>query len=882
MSPEKTLSSPLFDGVDPLTERELEILHLMADGQTDRQIAKNLILSLDTVKWYNKRIYSKLHVKNRTQAVKHVREYGLQDLLSSPTRQADVVPPRHNLPAATTPFIGRKLELDELSALLAHADVRLVTIFAAGGMGKTRLALEAAKSQLPAFPHGIYFIPLVQLRSVDAIIATIAAHLGVQIATAADPTAQVLNYLRDKTTLLLLDNFEHLLEGASLIPVLLQAAPRLKILATSRERLNLYGETGYPLDGMTLPTGESRSETLNCSAVQLFIQRMQMMYPNPTVPDDELAHIRRICQQVGGMPLAIELAASQVDTLSPEEIAAEIEQNSDILATEMRDMPPRLRSIRAVFGYSWSHLTEAERAVYTQLAVFRSGFTREAAHAITGADFRMLKALVNKSLVHREAGSERYVIHELLRQYAEKKLQTSGTAAAIHQIHAAYYTALMAQGESRIKGQGQLEALDQIERDFENIRAAWQWAVDHADLDAIDQQLEALYWFCIMRAQVSTGEQLFRQARERFDVVFDSESHRVHRRLLLRFDISGEAYKTQIEQALALARQAGNQSEVAFFLWLLGYNRFFESDFKQAIPILEDAIEHCQKLGEHFYRTESLHWLGVCHRFLGDLEKARAYATQVRELSRRTGNKFAFARILGSRAIYEVFEDSNAQARNNLQEAIAIRNELGDQSGMAVSLVGLGLDAFFLGDVQRAKLFLEDSLTRATESNSPFPKALALATLGWLAAVEEVYNDAWNLCEESWSISLNPNVRIVAQFGLVMAACGLENYSAAREQLEVWLASGGPLHTTRGLLSCLPMMAILYAIQNEAEHAVALFALAFTHSKSPTGWMEQWPLLKRWQTKLETDLGPARHAAAWERGTKLEIETVLRTFTTVA
>jgi predicted ATPase len=199
-------------------------------------------------------------------------------------------------------------------------------------MGKTRLALEAAKAQLPTFPNGVYFIPLVQLRAVDTIIPTIAAQLHVQLATAADPTAPLLNYLRDKTMLLVLDTFEHLLDGASLITMLLEAAPGLKIVVTSRERLNLRGETIYALGGMALPTGATRTETLNCSAVQLFIQRVQMMRANAAVPDNELTYVERICRQVGGMPLGIELAASLVEVLAPEEIAEEIEQN--ILVTQ--------------------------------------------------------------------------------------------------------------------------------------------------------------------------------------------------------------------------------------------------------------------------------------------------------------------------------------------------------------------------------------------------------------------------------------------------------------------------------------------------------------------------------------------------------------------
>jgi len=863
--------------VEPFTEREMEILRLLADGWSDRKIAQHLVLALDTVKWYNKRVYSKLYVKNRTQAVKRARELGLLKTTSTQSQPSEAITLRHNLPAATTPFVGRELELNDLADLLTHENIRLLTILAAGGMGKTRLALEAAKSQLQSFRNGIYFIPLVQLRAVDNIIPTIAAHLNVQLSTSADPTMQLLNYLRDKRMLLVLDNFEHLLSGASLITTLLEAAPRIKIVVTSRERLNLRGETVYALGGMALPTGETRTEILNCSAVQLFIQRVQMIRANATVPDDELIYVSRICRQIGGMPLGIELASSLVDVLSPEEIATEIEQNFDILATEMRDMPRRLRSVRAVFDYSWSRLTEAERDVYIRLVVFRAGFTREAAQTVAGADFRVLKRLANKSLLQREPDSRRYVIHELLRQYAEEQLKASGTAVATHQAHMTYYTDLMAQCERRIKSHEQLEALNQIASDFENIRVAWQWAVDQADFDAIDQSLEALYWFCNIRARVPDGKKLFQQAREQFGVSFDHDTHPVQRRLLLRFDASGEVYKTQLEQMLALARQHGNQREVAFFLWALGVNGYVSRDFNRAIIVLKEALDLCQRLGDDFYASEALHLLGVSTRFAGQVEEARTFERQVRELSRRSGNKFALGRALGSQGLIAIFEDNNAQAKNDLQEAIAIRSELGDHAGVAVSLMSLSQDAFFRGDFSHAKVFAKDSLELATDTNSLFPKTIALGVLSWLASVEEAYSKAWELSRESLSLAPDPNT-FAAQLGLAMAACGLENYAAAREHIQTLLKSGSPWHTARGLMSCLPVLAILYASQDEAERAVEVLALAFTHPTSPTAWMEKWMLLKRLQTKLETDLGSERYEAAWERGTKLGLETVISEF----
>ena len=858
-----------------LSERELDILRLIADGWANRQIAEHLFLSLETIKWYNKRIYSTLEVKNRTEAVKMARERGLLESTSLETQPLRDTPPPHRLPAATTPFVGRQIELGELANLLADENARLITILAAGGMGKTRLALEVAKSQTSHFQDGVFYVPLTQVRTVDDIPPTIATSLNVQLSTASDPTHQLQTYLCNKAALLILDNFEHVVDGSDHVTMLLNAAPNLKIVATSRERLNLSGEIVYALGGMALPTENTRAETLNCSAVRLFIQGMQRIQPNMAIADKDLPFVRDICLRVGGMPLGIQLAASLVDVLSLQDIAREIERNIDILATDMRDVPLRLRSIRAVFDYSWSRLSQAEREVYMRLSVFRAGFTREASQAVAGSNVIVLKALVNKSLLQWEPDAERYTMHELLRQYAEEQLQASARSDTVYQAHRSFYLDLMARCEIGIKGQHQLEALNQIEADFDNIRFAWGRAVEQNDPDAINRTLEPLYWFCRMRARVPVGEILLQQARNQWDVSFALESHPVQRRLLLRFDKTGAPYRAALERMLTVVRAHGTPQEIAFFLWILGMNRYLSSDFKQAVVILEEAVARVQALHDDFYRAELLHWLSASKRFLGQVDEVNAHARKVREICRRTGNTFALARILGRQGVYAVLEDDTVQARNDLHEAIALREALGDRAGIAKSLAGLSLDAFFQGDFSRAHALAEESWTLATESNSLFPKAFSLSVLGWLAAVEEAYDKAWDLCHESLAVLSDPNVAFMAQFGLAMAACGLEQYAVARAKVDDFLNSSSPFHTTKGYLSFLPVLAILCASQNEAGRAVEVLALAFTHPNSPTRWMEKWMLLNRWRKKLEALLGVEQYEIAWECGTKLELESIM-------
>ncbi|HSR29272.1 MAG TPA: protein kinase, partial [Anaerolineae bacterium] len=366
---------------------------------------------------------------------------------ATPTPASDG--PRHNLPAQATPFVGREAELAELACLLAEPQARLITILGAGGMGKTRLALEAGAGALDGFEDGVYLVPLAPLQSAQAIVPAVARAVGLSFSDDGEPRDQLLDHLNPRTMLLLLDNFEHLLahptvpathghgklgdgDGAGLVDDLLSAAPGVKVLATSRLRLNVQGEQLFHLLGMEVPHGEATADAGAYSAVKLFVQGARRVRPGFELAGRDQQYVARICRLVAGMPLAILLAAAWVELLSPEEIEGEIAASLDFLETDLRDVPERQRSIQAVFDYSWNLLGERERAVFAGLSVFRGGFLREAAQAVTGATLRELKALVDKSLLHRTP-TGRYEIHELLRQYGLEKLVQRGELEALRQ-----------------------------------------------------------------------------------------------------------------------------------------------------------------------------------------------------------------------------------------------------------------------------------------------------------------------------------------------------------------------------------------------------------------------------------------------------------------
>ena len=312
--------------------------------------------------------------------------------------------PRHNLPVQPTPFVGREDELDQVAQYLADPACRLLTVVGPGGMGKSRLAIQAAEEQLSAFNDGVWFVPLAPLDSADLLSSAIMDALGTPLQGATEPNVQLLNYLRERHLLLILDNFEHLFEGASLVVEMLGSAPQLKVLVTSRERLRLRQEWALSLRGMRVPEGSAAPEEAmaaleDYSALQLFVQCARRAQSGFSLAAAGTDAVIRICQLVDGMPLAIELAAPWIRVMPCEDIVQEIEGGLDLLTTTLRDVPQRHSSMQAVFKGSWQLLSDRERAVLRQLSVFRGGFRRQAAEVVADASLRVLSSLVDRSWV---------------------------------------------------------------------------------------------------------------------------------------------------------------------------------------------------------------------------------------------------------------------------------------------------------------------------------------------------------------------------------------------------------------------------------------------------------------------------------------------------
>jgi len=407
-------------------------------------------------------------------------------------------------------FIGRATELRRIGDLLGQDDCRLLTLLGPGGVGKSRLAGQVIREFGQRFADGAAFIPLEDISSSSELGGRLARELGVGLAGSEEPLVQVLEFLRQRRVLLVLDNFEHLATDASILDRLVKTCAGLKIIATSRVRLAVSSEWLFPLEGLPCPEIEDEDRFDAFDAVRLFIQAARRVEP-ALVPTMEAAAIVEICRIVEGLPLALELAAAWTRVLSCEEILQELRQGADLLHAVDATHPARHASIDAVFDQSWRLLSAVERDGLSRLSVFRGGFSAEAARAVAGAPLPVLGALADKSLL-RKAGA-RIFMHPLVQQLAAGRLAAADARESTERAHASFYHRLLAQSRRAVED-GDRESLQRVEIEFENCRAAWTWSAAHDDTDALAKSTSTLLQFCDHRGRFEEGLSLMLDALE--------------------------------------------------------------------------------------------------------------------------------------------------------------------------------------------------------------------------------------------------------------------------------------------------------------------------------------------------------------------------------
>jgi predicted ATPase/DNA-binding CsgD family transcriptional regulator len=658
-----------FSGVelhaDDLTWREHDILILLAERLTNREIADRLHLAESTVKDYVGKILSKLDVKNRREAVERAKAL---DILDGDPKI--VVRSLTNLPAESTPFVGRVNELVEIKKQLK--ETRLLTLIGPGGIGKTRLALKVAQAAANDFENGSFFVSLAPIRSVEHLIQTIAEAVKFPLATHEDPQYQLIRYLQKRQLLLVMDNFEHLLDGLGIVHQILLAAPAVKILATSREKLNLQSETILNVGGMAFPDQKYSKDTLNYDAITLYVQSARKVRPGFDPSPNELVQIVKTCQLVQGMPLAIELAAAWLHILQVDEIAKELEKGLDILSTDMRDAPERHRSIHAVFDHSWSMLHQTEQETFMYLSIFRGGFTREAAQKVSGASLQLLSGLVNKSFLNHDPDSGRLEVHELLRQYAQERLVKKPEAnVSAQEAHAAYYAEFMQQRWQHLKGHKQMVALAEIETDIENVRAAWRYYLEQRNAPQMWLFIYALWNVYWIRWWNHAGMELFTEVVSILQGEVDNES--VALRALAR------AYQGYFMAWLGLAEQ--------------GYR------------LAKESVEILQQLNYPEALVFAYDSLSVNAYFLNRYTVELTTANKMVKIATEIDDKWLLGFALFAASMGALITENYPEARRLAESNLNLNEEIGDLVGSTMSLIVLGHVALARGEHEAAREF---------------------------------------------------------------------------------------------------------------------------------------------------------------------------------
>jgi predicted ATPase/DNA-binding SARP family transcriptional activator len=657
-------------------------------------------------------------------------------------RLAPSIPPApYNLPVAPTPFVGRETELTELHGLLVQGQHRLVTLLGPGGIGKSRLALEAAREQVGLYSDGVYFVPLAALDEPRALLPAIADSLGVFFSDREIPAAQLINYLRSKQLLLVLDNCETLTagippQGIEQLAELLRAAPSLVILATSRERLNLQEETLFPLEGLATPPGESAAAQPleRYSAIDLFVRRARAVQRDFTLGDAERPAVIQICRMLEGLPLGLELAAAALWTRSCAEVAGELSQSLGNLPAGALNLPERHRSLASACEYSWQLLAPDEQALFGRLSVLRGGFDAKTAAQVADATPAQLSALLDKSLLRRDAFG-RFEWHEVLRQFAAGKLAADPASAdAVHCKHAGFFTNFLAGRREDLDGPRQAQANDEIAAAFDNIRVAWNWLATAGEYADIERCADSLYQFCNDRSRFHEGLDLFDCALVKLPV--QSAGSRVEGILLARLGALCERVsdfergRAALEKSRALLERSGDGLELAFCLRVLSGLAAQGGDNPASLQLAQDCLELYRGHGQTQGETRAMYMVGKALYHLGRIPEARQVLETSLMLERERMNLHARIAPLNILADICCHAGDLARARKLFEEALALSRELGDEYRTAMLLNNLGTVDHMLERYESAAAMYQQSREICRTIGDRVGEALALSNIG--------------------------------------------------------------------------------------------------------------------------------------------------------
>jgi len=629
-----------------------------------------------------------------------------------PLRTLDSTP--NNLPTQLTSFIGREQDVATARRLLGGA--RLLTLTGPGGIGKTRMSLQLAADVAQDFPDGVFFVPLSAVQDPELIPSVIVNVLGVAVSGNRRPLDVAKEYLGDKRLLLVMDNYEQLLpDGAGAVSELLHASPGLKVVVSSRAVLRVYGEQELPVNPLRLPDPGSLPSLAALSqyeAVKLFIERAVAVKPDFEVTNDNAPAVAGICERVDGLPLAIELAAARVKLFAPRALLSRLETSLKVLGAGSRDLPGRQQTLAGAIAWSYDLLDEPQRRLFRRFSVFARGASLEQAEAVCGSQdlgvdvLTGLDELADQSLLRRlpEFEEPRLLMLQVVREYAADRLQESGEAAAIRDRHSAAYQALAEHAALHLFGPDRKEWLDRLERDHDNFRAAFDWAIANGDAQRAESLGAAFWRFWQMRGHL-------REGRARMEAILALPSEPTENRARALEAAAGIAYwqadlmtsQRWYDENLVIVRTTGDRRKLADALYNSSFPKLVgKSDMASALGQAEEALAVFRELGDAPGAARSQWAIGNALYFHDRNPEAAVALDEAIELNRRLDNRFGLGWALHTRSLVALKLGVVAQARVFAREGLEIFCQAQDLSGMTIFLDDAASVAEFSGDLGAA------------------------------------------------------------------------------------------------------------------------------------------------------------------------------------
>ena len=760
----------------------------------------------------------------------------------------------NNLPIQPTPFLGREYEVAAIADLLRRQDVRLLTLTGTGGTGKTRLALQVAANVSEVFKSGVFFVNLAPISDPALVMPTIAETLLIRESSGQSLLERLTEELRPQQIFLLLDNFEQVMSAAEQMAILLMACPRLKVLVTSREVLQVRAEHEFPVSPLAVPDPDHLPDLTTLSqqaAVALFLQQAQAVKPDFHLTDANARAIVELCARLDGLPLAIELAAARMKLFSPRALLARLGQSLSLLTSALRDVPDRQQTLRNTIAWSYNLLDAGEQRLFRRLSVFVGGCTLEAIEALCTSHDGEAKAvldgvasLVDKSLLQQvelQVGEEpRFVVLETIREYAQERLESHGETEATRRAHAAYFLALAEEAEQDMAGPQQALMLERLEQEHDNLRAAMQWSLEHAGREIALRLGGVLQPFWRIRGHFSEGRDFLAHALPHSDeVAAPMRAKALY--AASRLDDDLDRAEEFCQQSLALYRELGDTASIASCLHLLADKAEERGNLAVSRALGEESLMLFREVGDKQSVARLLYHLGIVAAGQGEYARGRDLLEESLTLDRELGNTRIMAHPLFSLAqVSRLSEGDLTQAHTWLDESEALFRGVGDKAGIASCLNLRGMFALDEGDTARAASLVEQALALFQEMKLPHGTILSLYALAQVAEASGNHMDSQALYEQGVMLTSKSGNKRTLAFGLEGLAAAVAAQGKHTWAAHLWGAAEAQREMTGA-----PLPPIERAPYNRAV------------------------------TAARTRLGEQAFATAWTQGRTMELQQVL-------